>query len=73
MDKKMMTYLNVRHVAQMLNRSEAAVRQMCWRRQLPYRKVKRRLVFRSDEIEELIEQDFLQAPGISLSEVVGRG
>ena len=71
MEKIRVTLLSVRDMAQMLNRSEAAVRQMCWRRQIPYRKVQGRILFRRDEIEQLI----LQSPGVALSEVVkaGRG
>src|SRR5437867_10757121 len=62
-------FLGVREVAQMLGRSEGAVRQMVWRRQLPHRKVQGRVVFVRHEIETLIEK----SPGVRLDEILPAG
>jgi len=61
----MLSFLSVADVAQMLGRSEGAVRQMVWRKQLPHRKVQGRVVFVRSEIETLIER----SPGVRLEEI----
>jgi predicted DNA-binding transcriptional regulator AlpA len=58
-------YITSADVAQMLGRSEPAVRQMVWRRQLPFRKVAGRIVFVRSEIEKMIED----APGVRPEEL----
>jgi hypothetical protein len=60
-----MKFISLLVVAEMLGRSENAVRQMVWRRQLPFRKVKGRIVFVREEIEKLIEN----SPGVRLEEI----
>jgi hypothetical protein len=58
-------YITLFGVAEMLGRSEGAVRQMVWRKQLPHRKVAGRIVFLREEIEKLIED----APGVRPEEL----
>ena len=63
------SYLGVPEVAHILGRSEGAVRQMVWRKQLPHRKVQGRVVFVRHEIETLIEK----SPGVRLDEILPAG
>jgi len=62
-------YLSLPLVAEMFGRSENAIRQMIWRRQLPYRKVAGRIVFLRAEIEKLIEE----APGVRPEQIEKAG
>jgi len=58
-------FLNVSDVARMIGKSEAAVRQMQYRRQIPFRRLGRRVLFIESEIEQL----FVESPGCTLDEV----
>jgi len=58
-------FLDTRAVAEMLNRSEAAIRNLVLRKAIPYRKPGGRLMFLRSEICEWIEN----APGLSLAEL----
>ena len=57
--------LDVPETAAMLGRSENAVRRMVERRQIPYRKSGRRLLFLESELKALIEA----LPGLSLEDL----
>jgi excisionase family DNA binding protein len=57
--------LDVQETAAMLGRSENAVRRMVERRQIPYRKNGRRVLFLESELSEFIED----LPGLSLADV----
>ena len=61
--------LDVTEAASLLGRSENAVRRMVERRQIPYRKSGRRVLFLESEILEFIER----LPGVSLVEIRERG
>src|SRR5262245_13865157 len=65
----MLSFLSVADVAKMLGRSQGAIRQMVWRKQLPHRKVQGRVVFVRSEIEALI----MNSPGVRLDEVLQAG
>ena len=61
---------NVMHIPEMadlLGRTEGAVRQMVWRRQLPHRRVAGRVVFLRDEILRFIAD---QSPGVRPEEIM---
>jgi predicted DNA-binding transcriptional regulator AlpA len=58
-------FLTASDVAEMLGRSEGAVRQMTYRQQLPYRRLGRRVVYLEKEILSMIDR----APGLTLAEV----
>ena len=58
-------FLNASEVAELLRRSEAAIRQMTYRRQLPCRRLGRRVVYIRSEIEQIIDQ----SPGVRPDEV----
>ena len=45
--------LNVSEVGELLGRSEGAVRQMTQRRELPFRKLGRRVVYLESEIRQM--------------------
>ncbi|MBW2057763.1 MAG: helix-turn-helix domain-containing protein [Deltaproteobacteria bacterium] len=64
-----MRYLTITDVAQLLGRSPAAVRNLAWRRKIPYHKPAGRLLFVKDEIDRWV----LESPGVSLEEVLDRG
>ena len=64
-EKQQPRFLTVADVARMLGRTEGAVRQMQHRRQIPFRRVGRRVVFIEAEIEMLINE----SPGCRLDEV----
>jgi hypothetical protein len=53
-------FIGVSEAAEMLNRSESAVRQMVWRKQVPHRKVAHRIVFVRSELD---------SPGVRPEEV----
>ena len=57
-------FLNTKQVADLLNRSSGAVRNLVLRRAIPFRKVGGRLVFLREEVETWINQ----SPGMTLSE-----
>lgn len=57
--------LSVEGAAEMLGRSENAVRRMVERRQIPFRKCGRRVLFVESEIKAFIDA----LPGISLEEM----
>ena len=57
--------LDVLETAAMLGRSENAVRRMVERRQLPYRKSGRRVLFLESELKAFIEA----LPGLSLEDL----
>ena len=57
--------LDVSETAEVLGRSENAVRRMVERRQIPYRKAGRRVLFLESELKAFIEG----LPGLSLEDV----
>ena len=57
--------LGVEGAAEMLGRSENAVRRMVERRQIPFRKSGRRVLFLESELRAFIDA----LPGVSLEEV----
>ena len=57
--------LGVEEAAEMLGRSENAVRRMVERRQLPFRKSERRVLFLESELRAFIET----LPGLSLEDL----
>ncbi len=57
--------LGVEEASEMLGRSENAVRRMVERRQLPFRKSGRRVLFLESELRAFIEA----LPGLSLEDV----
>jgi predicted DNA-binding transcriptional regulator AlpA len=63
MDKK---YLNVNQCAEVLGRSESALRNLCSRRKIPHRKAGGRLIFIAHEIECWIER----GEGVTLDELI---
>ena len=62
------TFLSYADVAKLLRRSEASVRQMTHRRQIPFRRIGRRVVFIHSEILQMVDS----APGIRLEEIKQR-
>ena len=60
--------LDVLEAAAMLGRSENAVRRMVERRQIPYRKAGRRVMFLESELQALIDA----LPGLSLEDLQER-
>lgn len=48
-------YLNAKETAVYLRTSVGSVRNMAWRGQLPYYKLKRRLIFKRADLDRLIE------------------
>jgi excisionase family DNA binding protein len=58
-------YLTVNQCAELLGRSPSAIRNLCMRRKIPYRKPGGRLVFLADEIEQWIKD----AEGVSLEQL----
>lgn len=58
-------YLSTRQVAEMLNRTPAAIRNLCMRRAIPHRKPGGRLLFVRAEVERWIDG----APGVRLEEI----
>ena len=61
----MKTFLTTAEVAELIGRSEAAIRNLVMRRQVPYRKVAGRLLFVRSEVERWVND----APGMSLNEI----
>ncbi len=61
-------YLTVTQCAELLSRSPSAIRNLCMRRQIPFRKAGGRLLFLSQEIQEWIEK----AEGVTLDEIKNR-
>jgi excisionase family DNA binding protein len=59
-------YLNVSEAAVFLNKTEAAIYRMVARRQIPFRKLHRRLMFKVSELEQLVER----LPGVTLDEIM---
>jgi excisionase family DNA binding protein len=57
--------LTVAQTAELLGRSTLAIYRMVERRQIPYCKVGRRLMFRASELEAFIET----LPGLSLADL----
>ncbi|MCF8084164.1 MAG: helix-turn-helix domain-containing protein [Deltaproteobacteria bacterium] len=49
-------YLNIHEAGGMLKRSPAALRNLAYRKQIPYRKVAGRLTFLRSELEQWIDQ-----------------
>ena len=62
MEKK---YLNTKQLAEYIGRSPKAIRDMVFRRDIPFRKPGGRLLFAKNEIDNWIES----SDGISLSEL----
>jgi predicted DNA-binding transcriptional regulator AlpA len=61
------TSCNVQRAREILNgKTDAAVYQMVARRQVPFRKLGRRVVFFDEELTEMLEQ----APGVRPGEIV---
>jgi hypothetical protein len=58
-------FLTIIQCAELIGRSPSAIRNLCMRRKIPYRKAGGRLVFLVHEIEGWIEQ----GEGISLEEL----
>jgi excisionase family DNA binding protein len=58
-------YLTVHECAAVLGRTESALRNLCMRRKIPFRKPGGRRMFLSTEIEEWVEQ----AEGLKLNEI----
>jgi len=58
-------YLNTYGAARKLKRSPAAVRNLCMRCRIPYRKAGGRLIFIEDELDQWIEN----SPGLHLEEI----
>ena len=59
------SYLDTKQVAEWLNRSPGAIRNLVLRRAIPFRKPGGRLVFLREEIEAWIDR----SPGITLTEL----
>lgn len=57
--------LTAAEVGKMLGRSEGAIRQMTFRRELPFRKLGRRVVYLESEIRQMLQD----APGTRLDEI----
>lgn len=60
-------YMTIIQCADLLGRSPSAIRNLCLRRKIPYRKPGGRLVFLADEIEQWIAD----AEGITLEQLKG--
>ena len=58
-------YLTVIQCAELIGRSPSALRNLCMRRKIPFRKAGGRLIFLSQEIQSWVEQ----GEGISLEEL----
>lgn len=58
-------YLSVNQVSVLLGRTASAVRNLCMRRKIPYRKAGGRLVFLAHEIQSWVEQ----GPGLKLEDL----
>jgi hypothetical protein len=58
-------YLTITQCAELIGRSPSAIRNLCMRRKIPYRKAGGRLLFLDHEIEGWIEL----GEGISLEEL----
>ena len=58
-------YLTIIQCAELIGRSPSAIRNLCLRRKIPYRKAGGRLVFLTHEIQSWVEQ----GEGISLEEL----
>ena len=59
-------YLNTSEVAELLNRTDGAVRNLVLRRAISFRKQGGRLIFLRSELQQWIER----APGMSLDELM---
>lgn len=60
-----MDVLSVKDTATFINRTESAVRKLCLRRAIPFRKPAGRLIFIRSELERWIEN----APGVGLGDI----
>jgi len=58
-------YLNTKQCGELIGRSPGAVRNLVYRRKIPFRKPGGRLIFLKSEIEAWIES----APGVKLEEI----
>lgn len=58
-------YLNTAELSKLLGRSEAAVRNLCMRGRIPYRKPGGRLTFLRSEIDKWIDE----APGVRFEDL----
>jgi hypothetical protein len=58
-------YLTVIQCAELIGRSPSALRNLCMRRKIPYRKAGGRLVFLAHEIQSWVEQ----GPGLKLEDL----
>ena len=61
-------YMTVAEAAAFINRTEAAIYRMVARRQIPYRKYGRKLIFKRTELQQHLER----LPGVSLEEVMAQ-
>ena len=65
----MKTFLTTAECAELIGRSEAAIRNLVMRQAIPYRKPSGRLLFIRSEVEAWIND----APGVSLDEIQSEG
>jgi len=65
MDVELNEIMNIQEVARLLGRTPAAVRNLTYRRKIPYRKPAGRLAFLRSEIEIWIRE----SPGLKLQEI----
>ncbi|MBW2631055.1 MAG: helix-turn-helix domain-containing protein [Deltaproteobacteria bacterium] len=60
-----MEILSIKDTATFINRTEGAIRKLCLRRAIPFRKPAGRLIFIRSELERWIEN----APGVGLQDI----
>jgi len=60
-----MNYLNAKQCGELIGRSPGAVRNLVYRRKIPFRKPGGRLMFLRSEVEKWIEN----SPGATLEEI----
>jgi len=60
--------LTAAEVGKMLGRTEGSMRQMTFRRELPFRKLGRRVVYLESEIRQMLQE----APGVRPDEIEPR-
>jgi hypothetical protein len=65
--EKELEFLDVNGVGQMLDRTPTAIRNLCLRRSIPFRKVAGKLIFIKAEIVEWV----MNAPGVRLEDIEG--
>jgi predicted DNA-binding transcriptional regulator AlpA len=57
--------LTIKQTAELIGRSEAAIRNLCMRHKIPFRKAGGRLIFLTQEIQDWIEK----AEGVTLEQI----